>query len=592
MLSGDTTLDEITITDALNTRPPGVRDLAAENDAFLAIARHLGAAAPTLRALTEAGVRLCGAGSCGVSLLETHGEGGDEFRWVSLSGALAGYEGHSTPAAFSPCGVCLEYGVPQLFAYPGRYFAYFDETSPRITEGLVIPFRGRGHVMGTIWIVAHDDTTHFSASDVAVMTGLADFTAAAIVLMHEEQLVRSLLERERLAREEAQAANRAKDVFLATVSHELRTPLNAVLGWADVLANAPAAAESLPAVLGIQNNSSRLVRLVDDLLDASHASKGQLPLALAHVDLEETVRRLLQDVRPRASDRGLTLDAKIAPGDFHVIADEERIRQVFSNLLDNALKFTSSGSIRVELDGTETDVTVRIVDTGIGIDPGFLPHVFEPFAQAEHGEARRYRGLGLGLSIARDIVVQHGGRLACSSGGPQLGSEFIVSFPREAAMSTVFADGVAPAAHVSAERAVPQIAGIRVLLVDDDPDARQVLSAMLLQHGANVCTAESAAEALNVLRTRELDVLLADIAMPDDDGLALIAQARALEHAGRTRVPAVAVTALATPADRSRVLAAGFDVHLPKPVRMAALVSSLASLVGRESPESGSGGRA
>ena len=563
-------LAEIRITDELAVRPPGPRDLAAENQAFVTIARSLGGdAADALRALTEAGRLLCRAGSCGVSLLEPAADGDAVFRWVSLSGALAAQQGKSTPAGFSPCGVCLRYATPQLFAYPGRHYRYFDEVAPRIIEGLVIPFMGRAQVMGTIWIVAHDDT-RFTLSDVIVMQALADFTAAAIVLQNEERVIRGLLERERLAREQAQEANRAKDLFLATVSHELRTPLNAVMGWADVLANGDASSRAAsPALSAIQDNTLRLARLVDDLLDASRGLSHELKLTTAVVDLRAVLLGAVHSAAAAAAERGLRLETELGDAAAQVLGDEMRITQVFANLLDNALKFTPRGGvIRVELSPDTDQVIAQVTDSGIGIGAEFLPQVFEPFSQAETDPGRR-KGFGLGLSISSDIVARHGGRITAASGGAQQGSRFTVSFPR--------AEEVTRAPVVAVEVA-PAIAGMRVLIVDDHRDGREALAAMLAQHGASVRTADSAAAALEVLRQREVDVLLADIVMPDHDGFTLMAELQSLQRSSGAKIRSVAVTALTSPADRARVLAAGFDVHLPKPVRTGALLSSLAQL--------------
>jgi signal transduction histidine kinase len=425
------TLRDVIATDELYRRPARGRDLKAENDAFRELAGIV-ADNPSalLRALTDTGVRLCGAGSAGVSLLDAEAGTAGVFRWVALSGALQGYEGGTTPADFSPCGVCLERRTPQLFRHPGRYFTYFNDASPLIVEGLVLPFGGRGQALGTIWIVSHDDTEHFTSSEIEVMTALADFTAAALTVLNEERLAQSLMKDERTARLAAEAANQLKDDFLATVSHELRTPLNGILGWSEVLlAGDLAVPDAEDAAAAIHRNALRQIRLVDALLHLSRVAGGDLEMDPAPVDPRTVIASAVEEMMPMAITAGIRIDTRITSDDASVMGDAEQLNQVVVNLLDNAVKFARpGGSVHLELSSTRRTVTFTISDMGAGIVPELLPHIFDRFRQGESSAGRR-RGLGLGLSIARDIVQHHGGSITATSQGPGCGSTFTVSLP-------------------------------------------------------------------------------------------------------------------------------------------------------------------
>ena len=392
-------------------------------------------------------------------------------------------------------------------------------------------------------------------------------------------------ERNRLL-EEAREANRMKDEFLAMLSHELRTPLSAIVGWAHMLraggldpATAARAIETLDRNAKVQN------QLIEDILDVSRIVAGKFHLDMRTVDLVRVVESACDTVSPTAAAKGVELRHELSPEVrpcCPAIGDPDRLQQVVWNLLSNAIKFTPKGGVvTVELrrreESSEFEIVVR--DTGAGIAPDFLPHIFERFRQAGTG-ARRHGGLGLGLSIVRHIVEMHGGTVAAASGGPGQGSAFTVRLP--------FIDAAEEGERVlalSREEAgleeAPRLDGVRVLVVEDEADARHLLAAVLQKRGARVYMAASAAEALEVLQREQPDVLLSDIALQDRDGYELIRQVRALPAERGGRIPAAALTGYGRLEDRMRALSAGFQLHAAKPVEPAELVAVVASLAGR-----------
>jgi signal transduction histidine kinase len=405
-----------------------------------------------------------------------------------------------------------------------------------------------------------------------------------------ERLARG--ERERLleeavaARAEAEAVNRAKDVFLATLSHELRTPLTAILGWARML-NTPDADAGLIAhgLDVIERNAEAQFQLIRDLLDVSRIISGKLRIETRQLRLAPVVEAAIDSVRQAADAKSIRLGADYGADADLVTGDPDRLQQVIWNLLSNAIKFTPKGGsvgVRVEREGS--DLLVRVSDTGQGIAPEFLPHVFERFRQADGSTTREHGGLGLGLAIVRHLVEQHGGRVSAESAGERQGSVFTISLPIAAVKAppeSPVAAGHEPSRRPPEDEA-PPLDGVRVLVVDDQPDARELLALVLGRAGARVSTAASAAEALEAFVREGAEVLVSDIGMPAEDGYSLVGRIRATP-AGR--VPAVALTAYATEEDRRRALAAGFDAHVAKPVEPTELVSVIGGLVARAGPK-------
>jgi PAS domain S-box-containing protein len=405
-----------------------------------------------------------------------------------------------------------------------------------------------------------------------------------------------LLASERAARGEAENANRMKDEFLATVSHELRTPLNAILGWAQLLrmarARGPGELEDLPHGLEtIERNAKVQARIIDDLLDMSRVISGKLRLNVQPVDLPVVIGAAIESVRSAADAKGIVLKKRIELPETRINGDSARLQQIVWNLLSNAIKFTQrGGSVGVTLRGAvemtadaaampSHSVEIEIADTGEGIRPDFLPHVFDRFRQADATAARRHNGLGLGLAIVKHLVEQHGGTVRAASEGEGRGAAFTVSLP--VAAPDAGGDGALlppPAAAAPLDTAAQSLRGVRVLVVDDEPDARELVRRILEESEAHVATAGSAMEGLEMLGTFGPDVLVSDIGMPIHDGYEFIRRVRATASPRHRKIPAAALTAFARAEDHRRALIAGYQVHVSKPVEPAALVETVAQL--------------
>jgi signal transduction histidine kinase/ActR/RegA family two-component response regulator len=400
-------------------------------------------------------------------------------------------------------------------------------------------------------------------------------------LQRSEEARGQLLVRAERARNEAEAANRIKDEFLATLSHELRTPLTSLLGWSSVLREAKRDEKILNQGLeAIDRNARVQAQLIDDLLDVSRIVSGKLNLDVRPLDISSITRAAINVVRPAADAKGIALDYKARPGLGAISADSARLQQIMWNLLSNAVKFTPSGgriSVRLEQDGSDARVT--ITDTGQGIDPEFLPRVFDRFRQADSSTTRSFGGLGLGLAIVRHLVELHGGTVSAHSDGINKGATFSATFPLLADRTEAIT-----VAH-SGEHTVGlhSLDGLRVLLVDDEPEARQIISTVITSTGAEVRACTSASEALAKLLEWKPDVILSDIAMPDEDGYAFINKVRSLPRDKGGETPAAALTAYARDVDRRQALDAGYQMHIAKPIGAGQLVSMIARLAGRDS---------
>jgi PAS domain S-box-containing protein len=371
--------------------------------------------------------------------------------------------------------------------------------------------------------------------------------------------------------ERAEDANRIKDEFLATVSHELRTPLNAIVGWAALLRDRPLEPSVAKAIEVIDRNAQAQVKIVDDILDVSRIITGKLRLELKPTDVLAVAKQGIEVVRPSAAAKSIAISCEQIGPLNPVLADPERLQQVAWNLLSNAIKFTERGgtvNVRVECQGA--NVLLSVSDTGRGIEPDFLPFVFERFKQADSSSTRRFGGLGLGLAIVRHLIELHGGSVAAVSGGLGLGSTFSVSIPSVAVAAHVPAvESETAAAEVRSSGA---LAGLRVLIVEDDPDGRELVATVLRRAGALTETASSAAEGFAAVQRVRPDVLVSDIGMAVEDGYSFVRRLQAM-HAADGGIPSVALTAYSRAEDRSAALAAGFTTHIAKPVNYAELVA-------------------
>jgi PAS domain S-box-containing protein len=398
-----------------------------------------------------------------------------------------------------------------------------------------------------------------------------------------------LFARERQVRMEAEAANLAKDEFLAAVSHELRTPLNAILGWSRLLRSSVLDAETVARGLAaIDRNAEVQEQLIGDLLDVARIVTGKVQLRLEPIDLAAVVETAVDAVRHAADAKRVALAVRLAGPVPSILGDGDRLRQVVWNLLSNAIRFTpEAGHVDVELRVADGRATIRVVDDGIGISAEFLPHVFDRFRQGEVGTTRRQGGLGLGLSIVRHLTELHGGTVRAESAGEGRGARFTVELPTIDPVATMV-DSAAEAARD--EVPADSLAHLRVLIVDDDADAREMLGMVLRHHGAEVSGAGSADHAIAVFRREAPDVVVSDIGLPDADGYELIRRLRALETPAARTALAIALTGWARSEDRHAALAAGFQAHVVKPVDVTELVRLIGSLMRRESsPVDGTG---
>jgi signal transduction histidine kinase/DNA-binding NarL/FixJ family response regulator len=420
------------------------------------------------------------------------------------------------------------------------------------------------------------------AGTLVVCTETTDRVAALRELRASEARFQQLAETAQQARLAAESASSAKDDFLATASHELRTPLNAILGWARLLQSGELDAAAVARAIDIiDRNANAQVRLIEDILDGSRIISGKLQLEIRPLDMTVLVGAALDAVRAAAEAKRIVLTMRLDPAAARVFGDPDRLQQVIWNLVTNAIKFTpKDGTVDVSLRRVGTDIELRVRDSGEGIDPEFLPHVFERFRQADGSTTRRHGGLGLGLALVRHLVEAHGGAVRAASEGPGLGATFAITLPVQA----VFAEaalGTPPGS--SADRAfVPgpaHLSGVRVLVVDDEADARDLVATALSARGALVTTASSAAEALERLAGGSFAAMVSDVGMPDVDGYELVARVRAGTPARGVRLPTVALTAYSREEDRRRALEAGFDAHVAKPVEPARLVEVVAGIV-------------
>ncbi|RZL00231.1 MAG: PAS domain S-box protein [Rubrivivax sp.] len=395
-----------------------------------------------------------------------------------------------------------------------------------------------------------------------------------------------ILEAERSARMAAQHAARVKDEFLATLSHELRTPLSAILGWTQILLKKGTEIgpqEQQRAMAVIDRNARAQVQLIDDLLDLSRIMTGKIRLDLQQTSLAEVVKATIDSAQPAAEAKGIRLTGLIDPAQTTVNADSARLQQVVWNLLINAIKFTPrGGQVHVLLQRVNSHLELSVSDTGIGIAAGFLPHVFDRFSQSDSSTTRSFGGLGLGLAISKQLVELHGGTIRATSPGEGQGATFFVDLPLSIVQTIGEAERAHPTLQVSTGEplVLPRLDGVHVFIVDDEPDARDLLQRIFKDQGAQVSAFGSAVELLDTLKTTRPSIIVSDIGMPKMDGYQMIRTLRASESRD-ARIPALALTAFARAEDRKRSLLAGYQAHLAKPFDVAELILVVSDLVGR-----------
>jgi len=458
-----------------------------------------------------------------------------------------------------------------------------------VTSYLAVPVVSRsGEVYGGLFF-GHSEAGVFTDRSARVIEGIA---AQASVAMDNARLFeaaqraraeaeQSAAEKERLYRE-AQESSRLKDEFLATISHELRTPLTAIMGWVRMLSDGSLDKETAAkALAAVERNAKSQAQLIEDLLDVSRIVSGKMHLNVRPVELTSVINMAVESLRPAAQGKGIRLKMVFDPEAGPVLGDSERLQQVVWNLLSNAVKFTPAGGhIEVNLERVNDHAEMVVSDSGRGIRRDFLPYVFERFRQADSSITRAFGGMGLGLSIVKSIVELHGGSVRVESEGEDKGATFIVSLPISAARHEASeAESNRHQPKRQPMKCPPELEGLKILVVDDEPGTCDMVSVSLEQCGSTVRTSTSAAGALSLLADWKPDVLVADISMPEMDGYELIRRIRALGDGDGGKISAVALTAMARVEDRLKALTAGYQMHVAKPVELEELRAVVASLV-------------
>ena len=457
-------------------------------------------------------------------------------------------------------------GLPQAIVDGADANAEFRsvQSTPLVSRG--------GNLIGTISTYWHRQY-QLAPREQRFVDLLARQAADLIEQRQAEAEREQILQREQIARKDAERLNRIKDDFLAILSHELRTPLSPILNWTQMLLHRDLdAATTQKALEAIHRNGKLQVQLVDDLLNVAKILRGKLEIEELPIDLRQVIEAAIEVVRSSAEAKSISL--QFEPVDKCLVrGNDGRLQQVIWNLLSNAIKFTSNGGrVEVRLEAVNNQASVTVTDNGRGIQPEFLPHLFESFRQEDTSITRRYGGLGLGLSIVKYIVDAHGGEIAASSRGEGQGAKFVVKIPLLKAPAST-------ASTPSAPTATNSLVGVKILAVDDNKDARELLEILLTDCGAAVEIASSGVEVLARIETFESDVLVSDIGMPDMDGYALLQQVRALPTARYNRVPAIALTAFAQEKDRQQALSVGFQRCLTKPIESEKLVNAICDVV-------------
>jgi PAS domain S-box-containing protein len=537
-----------------------------------------------------------------------HGMAGEDrlFTLYTLSGATAAeFESFGEPRATALFGPSLTAGGivrssdithdPRQSG-PAPYFG-LSAGHPAVRSYLAVPVVARsGEVLGSMFF-GHPEPGVFTERTERIVAGIAAQAAVAIdntrlyeAAQRAAEERKVLLENEQLARAEAERSSQMKDEFLATLSHELRTPLSAILGWAQVLRRGSRDQADLQRGLQtIERNARAQAELIEDLLDMSRITSGKVLLDMQTLAPASFIDAAIETVRPAADAKNIRIDKQYDPSPGLVAGDPGRLQQVIWNLLSNAIKFTPrDGLVAIGLAHRDGHVEITVRDSGVGIRPEFITHVFERFRQADASTTRRHGGLGLGLSIVKHLIEQHGGIVRADSEGEGHGASFTIELPLAKGQTPAARQGRAqlPAAAppYTPELTLRDLSGVSVLVVDDDRDARELISRILTDCHARVTMAGNAGEALAALRVAPPDLLISDLGMPEVDGFELLSRVRALgrEHGGH--LPAVALTAFARSEDRLRALEAGFSAHISKPVEPSELIATVASLVGPATP--------
>jgi len=495
-----------------------------------------------------------------------------EYQYTVVVAGL-GQEGLALLHQHQPDIVLLDYSLPDLDGL--EFLAQIKaQTQPVVLPVIMLTGKGNeGLAVQSMKMGAQD----YLVKEQVTPQGLRLAVNEAIKMVQSHIQLQQFLESEQAARAEAETANRIKDEFLAVLSHELRSPLNPILGWSKLLQSGKLdKTKTNQALAAIERNAKLQSELITDLLDVSRILQGKLSLNIYPVDLAATIRGAIETVQLAAQVKSIEIETNLSAGVGHVLGDATRLQQVIWNLVSNAVKFTPEGGrVTVQLEPVGEQAQITVVDTGKGISADFLPYVFDYFRQADASTTRNFGGLGLGLAIVHHLVELHGGTVFAESRGEGLGATFTVNLPK-----LPIQPFVKPVANTS--KRSPNLSGVRVLVVDDEADAREFIAFALEMAGASTLAAKTGGEAFAALSQSPPDVILSDIGMPDMDGYMLMRQIRALTPEQGGNVPAIALTAYAGEIDQQRALSAGFQVHLSKPVDLERLVNAIAQAVGRQ----------
>jgi signal transduction histidine kinase/ActR/RegA family two-component response regulator len=597
----NTDVDEVKRAEQALREESHVLELLNSTGAALASTRDLRS---LLQTATDAAAGIAGA-RFGAFFYHGPGGSGRLFTLYTMSGATpAEFESFGEPQATALFGPSLSTSGavrsndiardPRAAARP----PYFGLTvgHPAVRSYLAVPVVARsGEVMGSMFF-GHPQPDVFNERTERIVAGIAAQTAIAIdnsrlyEAAHQAAEERKvLLEREREARAEAERTSQMKDEFLATLSHELRTPLSAILGWAQVLRRGAGDGADLQRGLQtIERNARAQAQLIEDLLDMSRITSGKVLLDMQTLNPAGFIDAAIETVRPAADAKNIRLEKAYQADPGLIAGDPARLQQVIWNLLSNAIKFTPrDGHVLVRLARHDHNAQITVSDTGAGIRPEFITHVFERFRQADASTTRRHGGLGLGLSIVKHLVEQHGGTVRAESAGEGLGASFTLELPLAKAQPPAGRAGRTPQPQAlphPPDLALRDLSGVDILVVDDDRDSRELITRILSDCRASVRTAASAREAFTLLRAAPPDILITDLGMPEVDGFELLQWVRKLGRSRGGNLPALALTAFARSEDRLRALEAGFSAHISKPVEANELIAAVAGVVAPSGP--------
>ena len=543
-----------------------------------------------LQTVTDAATGISGA-RCGAFVYHGNDGAGEPFTLTTVAGAATDEFARFGPAAAGD-GVLRYDDIRTIAGYEAIPPCCMRDGQPALRSFLSVPVVARsGEVLGRM-MFGHPEAAIFTERTERIIGGIAAQAAVAIdntrlyeAAQRAAEERKDLLESERLARAEAERTSQMKDEFLATLSHELRTPLSAILGWAQVLRRGTRdTADLQKGLTTIERNARAQAQLIEDLLDMSRITSGKVLLDMQTLAPAVFIDAAVETVRPAAEAKNIRLEKHYEADAGMIAGDPARLQQVIWNLLSNAIKFTPrDGLVQIHVRRSAGSVDIAVSDSGAGIAPEFITHVFERFRQGDASTTRQHGGLGLGLSIVKHLIEQHGGTVRVDSEGEGRGACFTVELPATTPQLIAARPDRAPyspPSPLTPDIVLRDLSRVKVLVVDDEPDARELINRILSDCNAIVTTAPSARAALAAFRTARPDVLVSDLGMPDMDGFELLAQVRALGSAAGGDLPAVALTAFARSEDRLRALEAGFAAHISKPVEPSQLIATVANMVG------------